>query len=342
MLVRISRECGVPVEHLRAEQLIREARAAWPGEESEQWSRWLLEAFGCLALRASVVDLPAKQAIELTRDGALLAGGFTAESGVQVLMGDHGHAELAEGELDERVNTSVDELCETLGCPTDHDRVYRWLVVEHPEMSDASQARHLKNKPIQRLYRIIRPEWPDVWMILVFAFFAGVLNLATPIAVESLVNTVAFGRLLQPVLVLAILLFAFLAFAAVMQAMQTYTAEVIQRRLFARVAADLAYRLPRVSPESLQGKYGPELANRFLDVVTLQKVVAALLLDGISIVLATLVGIQLKRIVFLYLVIGHTKHGPYFFSHLMKVWDTTLYLIQELFSHNQTCPFPKN
>ena len=136
----------------------------------------------------------------------------------------------------------------------------------------------------------MRPEWSDIWMILVFAFFAGVLNLATPIAVEALVNTVAFGRLLQPVLILAVLLFGFLAFAAVMQGVQTYVAEVIQRRLFARVAADFAYRFPRVASSSLDGKYGPELANRFLDVVTLQKVVASLLLDGVSIVLATLVG----------------------------------------------------
>ena len=36
----------------------------------------------------------------------------------------------------------------------------------------------------------------------------------TPVAVEALVNTVAFGRYLQPVVVLAILLFTFLAFAA--------------------------------------------------------------------------------------------------------------------------------
>ena len=38
--------------------------------------------------------------------------------------------------------------------------------------------------------------------------------IATPIAVEALVNTVAFGRFLQPVVVLALMLFVFLAFAA--------------------------------------------------------------------------------------------------------------------------------
>jgi len=101
---------------------------------------------------------------------------------------------------------------------------------------------------------------------------------------------VAFGRLLQPLLVLSLLLFGFLSFAAMMRGLQTFVVEIIQRRLFTRVAADLAYRFPRVRQSALDGHYGPELANRFFDIVTLQKVVAQLLLDGVAIVLATFVG----------------------------------------------------
>ena len=146
------------------------------------------------------------------------------------------------------------------------------------------------DRPIARLIAILRPEWSDIWVVGVFAFFAGVLSLATPIAVESLVNIVAFGRLIQPLVILSLMLFGFLVFASLMKALQTFVVEVIQRRLFARVAADLAYRFPRVRSESLDGHYGPELANRFFDIVTLQKVVAQLLLDGLAIVLATVVG----------------------------------------------------
>jgi ABC-type bacteriocin/lantibiotic exporter with double-glycine peptidase domain len=75
-----------------------------------------------------------------------------------------------------------------------------------------------------------------------------------------------------------------------MRALQAFVVEIIQRRLFVRVVADLAYRFPRVSLASLEGEYGPELANRFFDVVTFQKVVAQLLLDGLAIILTTLVG----------------------------------------------------
>ena len=68
-------------------------------------------------------------------------------------------------------------------------------------------------------------------------FLVGLLSLATPIAVEALVNTVAFGRFVQPVVVLAILLFGFLSFLAAMQGLQTFVVEIIQRRMFARMTA---------------------------------------------------------------------------------------------------------
>ena len=127
-------------------------------------------------------------------------------------------------------------------------------------------------------------------MILVFSLVVGVLTLASPIAVEALVNTVAFGQYLQPVIVLALILFTFLAFAAAIRGLIVYVVEIIQRRLFVRVVEDLAYRLPRVQQQALDREYGPELVNRFFDVVTVQKVVATLLLDGIAIVLQTAIG----------------------------------------------------
>ncbi len=127
-------------------------------------------------------------------------------------------------------------------------------------------------------------------MILIFSLLVGALALASPVAVEALVNTVAFGRYLQPVVILAILLFTFLAFAAAMRALITFMVEVLQRRLFIRIVEDLAYRLPRVRQQAFDEAHGPELVNRFFDVVTLQKSITALLLDGIFIVLQTAIG----------------------------------------------------
>ena len=284
VLVRISRECESPVEHLRAEQLVREATEAWPGNEAEQWSKWLAESSRSLNLRVSEVNLDLDRAQKLAEDGAAVVGLWQPGRGPLVFVGK---GKVAEGEIDRSHETTTTELNEVCESSPNADT---WLVVEHSERFSATSNPRLAHRPIKRLAKLLRPEWNDIWLVFVFAFFAGVLSLSTPIAVEALVNTVAFGRLLQPVVVLATLLFGFLAFAGTMQAMQIYVAEVIQRRLFARVSSDLAYRLPFVDSNKLDGAYAPELTNRFLDVVTLQKVVAQLLLDGVSIVLATLVG----------------------------------------------------
>jgi ABC-type bacteriocin/lantibiotic exporter with double-glycine peptidase domain len=152
---------------------------------------------------------------------------------------------------------------------------------------------HDHPSPLQRLWGLMRPEWPDVRSVIAFSIAVGVLNLATPLAVEALVGFVAFGGLLQPLVILAIALLGFLGFSAVIRAAQTYIVEVIQRRLFVRVAADLAWRLPRVRVDAYDRHHGPELVNRFFDVLTVQKAAAGLLLDGVNLVLGMAVALTL-------------------------------------------------
>jgi ABC-type bacteriocin/lantibiotic exporter with double-glycine peptidase domain len=166
-----------------------------------------------------------------------------------------------------------------------------WIALQPMFSCEASDAHDDEQpSPWSRYLSLVRPDRSDIGVILVFALLVGVLALATPIAVESLVNTVAFGQFLQPVIVLAVLLFVFLAFAAAMRGLQVYVAEIILRRIFVRVACDLAARLPRVRHEFWMSHYGPELINRFFEVTAVQKVTTQLLLDGTALVLQALVG----------------------------------------------------
>ena len=144
-------------------------------------------------------------------------------------------------------------------------------------------------RPLRRLGQILRPDQADIGAVLTFTVVIGLLNLAVPLAVESLVSTVAFGGLLQPVIVLSALLFSSLIIANGMLALQTYLVELIQRRLFVRVVAEVAHRLPRTQVEAFDLHYGPELVNRFFEVLTLQKTTASLLLDGTSVLVSAVV-----------------------------------------------------
>jgi len=168
-----------------------------------------------------------------------------------------------------------------------------WVILEPPPL--VSHHHHGEDGGARalfaRLAALLRPDRADLWSVVIFAAVIGALTLAVPIAVQTLVNTVAFGGLIQPVVVLALLLLGGLAFAAVLTGLQAYVAECIQRRLFVRVTADLAHRLPRVRADAWDERHGPELVNRFFDVVTVQKQGATLLLDGIAVALQTGVGL---------------------------------------------------
>lgn len=166
-----------------------------------------------------------------------------------------------------------------MGSPTSH----------HGPGADGDQ--HAPARPAARLRLLLGPERRDLAAVAVFAAAVAVLSLAAPIAVEALVNTVAFGVLLWPVVVLAGVLAGCLGLAAAVRALQVYVVECLQRRLFVRVLADYAHRLPRVRLDAFDRRDGPELANRFFDVLTVQKALATLLLDGVALAVAATVGL---------------------------------------------------
>ncbi|WCL49597.1 peptidase domain-containing ABC transporter [Leptospira sp. GIMC2001] len=148
-----------------------------------------------------------------------------------------------------------------------------------------------KPNPIERIYSLLRVERRDIWIIIIYGIAVGILSLVVPIATSSLVNIVAFGVMLQPVLVLTFLVFLFLSFAGLMQAIQTYIAEILQRRLFVRVSTDFAARFPSVREEALDGEHPPEVVNRFFDTMTVQKAAISLLVEGLQVLLTTLIGL---------------------------------------------------
>lgn len=194
----------------------------------------------------------------------------------------------------------------------DVDTPRSWVVVEsrHPASTTAPGAaaghdgahadeghppggasHHAGPPPFERLMTLLRPDRSDLWAIVAYAAAIGGISLATPIAVQQLVNSIAFGGLVQPVIVLALLLLAALTVSAVLSAVQSWVTELIQQRIFVRVVIDVADRIPRVQTRAFDRHHGPELVNRVFDVVTVQKTLSALLLEGTSLVLQTAAGL---------------------------------------------------
>jgi ABC-type bacteriocin/lantibiotic exporter with double-glycine peptidase domain len=205
----------------------------------------------------------------------------------------------------EHLTISRGQLAKALGLTSVDDTVEGGIVhPERPAHGMSSQSRQEPNgaghehvSPVRRFFGLIRAERQDVSTLLIFSVFAGILYLAAPLAVDAVVSNLAFGGqqapYVQALVVLSIGLFACLALQAVINGFQYYISDIIQRRIFVRTASDLAYRLPRVKAESLDNVHAPELVNRFLDVVTVQKSTALLLLDGVNLVFGGLIGMLL-------------------------------------------------
>lgn len=238
------------------------------------------------------------------KEAATMAGPETpvivaAESGgvtTWVLIRSRKGARVTIGDTEDRLRSiSVRSLAKIVGAAAVNAPVVAALVQPQAPLTDMAEeaARHVMMpgaNPLPRIFGLFRPEWPEIRVVIAYAMAVGVLSLAAPLAIESMVTTVAFNQVFQPVVILALLLFAALGLAAVMHLLQVYVVEIIQRRLFVRVVADLSHRLPRVKRSAFDSQSGPELVNRFFEVMNVQKICSSILLDGLAIVLSAAVG----------------------------------------------------
>lgn len=149
------------------------------------------------------------------------------------------------------------------------------------------------SSPFTRLKQLIQLEHQDISTLVIYGVGIGIMSLATPVAVQALVNTIAFGSLFQPLLVLTLVLLVLAGFSNMLAGLQFYVVDMLQRRLFVRFFGEAATRLQQSMFSSRDSQYLPELANRFLDVVTLQKTASVLLLETLGYVLQTLIGMVL-------------------------------------------------
>ena len=133
--------------------------------------------------------------------------------------------------------------------------------------------------PWQRLARLLRLDKREIGHIYLYAFVGGAIGLSLPLGIQAIINLISGGQVATSWGVLIAFVTIGVGFTGVLQIMQMALAENIQQRLFARSALEFAYRLPRIRYDAAQGRYLPELVNRFFDTMTVQKSMAKLLLD---------------------------------------------------------------
>ncbi len=133
--------------------------------------------------------------------------------------------------------------------------------------------------PVQRLIRMLNAERKDIIAIYIYAILIGVIGLAMPLGIQSIIGLVSGGLVFSSVYLLIALVILALVISGIMQIMQITLVEYLQERLFAKAAFEYTYRIPRIKAESLLKYYPPELMNRFFDILTVQKTLPKFLID---------------------------------------------------------------
>lgn len=143
---------------------------------------------------------------------------------------------------------------------------YRSLVTED---EDGGPAKPIS--PVKRLLRLFSEEKKDIFYILTYAVFVGLISLTLPLGIQATVELVSGGVFFSSIYILIALVLLGVLASGGLQVMQITLVEYLQRRIFTKAAFEFTYRIPKMKAESLTNLHAPELVNRFFDVLTIQK-----------------------------------------------------------------------
>ncbi|OSS39561.1 HlyB/MsbA family ABC transporter [Christiangramia flava JLT2011] len=126
---------------------------------------------------------------------------------------------------------------------------------------------------------MLKLERKDFLQIFYYAIFAGLVSLSVPLGIQAIVNLMQGARISTSWFVLVILVTMGVAFVGVLQLMQIRILENVQQKIFTRSSFEFIYRFPKIKMDQLRNFYPPELANRFFDVLTIQKGLSKVIID---------------------------------------------------------------
>ncbi len=157
----------------------------------------------------------------------------------------------------------------------------------------ATQSNVSPSGAAKKILSLLKLDKKDVSAIYVFAVLAGLVQLATPLGIQTIINFVMAGSYSTSIAILIALVLLALFVNGLLQVRQQQVTEKIQQKIFVRYALEFADRLPKLNIEKLDSYYLPELVNRFFDTSTLQKGIEKLLLEIPAAVIQILFGVIL-------------------------------------------------
>lgn len=144
-----------------------------------------------------------------------------------------------------------------------------------------------------QLQLMAKPETGFVKAIVINTLAVTFLSLGVPLAIQMIINNIGVRTMTQPLVVLCLLLLFILSCSGTLQAIQTYTVEILQRRLFVRYGLIISERLSAYQDKYFKGANSPDLINRYFDIVIMQSSMVTFFVNGFGFIIQFIIGFSL-------------------------------------------------
>ena len=174
-----------------------------------------------------------------------------------------------------------------------HDPMRTTLEMMVDTRSHSTAAVRPKMGVFARVIELLARDRRDIVILFVYAALAGLFALTLPLSIGAIVQLVQGGLILQPVVILIGYVVVGTFVSGWLQVLQLAIVERIQQRVFARMALEFTFRVPRVRYETAMREDLPETMNRLFEAVNIQKSLSKFLLDTSTALLTVVAGLLL-------------------------------------------------
>ncbi|WP_408097629.1 hypothetical protein ACJVC5_01575 [Peredibacter sp. HCB2-198] len=144
-----------------------------------------------------------------------------------------------------------------------------------------------------QLKLMAKPETGFIKAIVINTLAVSMLSLGVPLAIQVIINNIGVRTMTQPLVVLCLLLLFILSCSGTLQTIQTYTVEILQRRLFVRYGLIISERLTWYQDKYFKEANSPDLINRYFDIMIMQSSMVTFFVSGFGFIIQFLIGFSL-------------------------------------------------
>ncbi len=147
-------------------------------------------------------------------------------------------------------------------------------------------------RTIRRIFfSLIGEDKKFLWIAIFYAIGISLLTLAVPVSVQLLINSVAYIVSPEAVFFLSLLLLFLLLCSGFLIALQAYILELFERRIYARLSSEITFLNVLTDYQYSIDNDKSDLANRYFDIMNIQKTVPNLIIGLFTFFLQAFTGI---------------------------------------------------